>query len=195
MSEMSKEVKQTIIKISRKLYQRGLVVATDGNVSVRTSEGLHITGVGTVLGEISEESIATLNERGECVETKSTTPSSELEMHLEIYRQRDDVKAIIHAHPPYCTAFSLSKEAALDCRLTEIEATLGEIPIAPPAQPGTAAVARSIRTLIRTHDAIILSNHGALTVGKSLEEAFGNMERLEHYARICYLAKTLDRGK
>jgi len=191
---MSKDVKQAIVEICHQLYRRGLVVATDGNVSVKTTSGLYITGSGTVLGEITEDLIATLNERGEGIGKPSPVPSSELGMHLEIYRQRDDVKAVIHAHPPYCTALSLAKTTP-DCLLTEIQDTLGEIPIAPLARPGTDAVARSIRPLIRTHNAIILSNHGALTVGKSLAEAFGNMERLEHYAKVCYLAKTLDRRK
>lgn len=187
--------KRDIVRLSKKLYEKGFVVANDGNISARIHGGFYITGTGSYFSEIDESQIVQLGKDGKPIlgEYARTDPTSELAMHLEVYRQRDDATAVIHAHTPYSTAFSLLKDNTVTCLLTEIKYTLGDIPIAPFARPGTQEVPESIRDLVKEHDAIILSNHGVLTLGKSLDEAYWNLERVEHFSKICYFSRSMSK--
>jgi L-fuculose-phosphate aldolase len=190
----SDAIRQEIIQVCRRLYTAGMVAASDGNVSARVPEGLLITAAGSRFAELEAAQIVALDAEGNPTGATTEQPSSELGLHLEIYRLRPEVNAVIHAHAPYCTAFSLTGREALDTVVTEVSYFPGAIPIAPAAKPGTPEVAAAVRPLIPHHDAVILARHGVVTVGKSLKEAFWTLERVEHDARICYLAATLNRG-
>ena len=118
-------------------------------------------------------------------------PSSEVKMHLEVYRNRDDIHAIVHAHPPYCTGFAVAGIPLDQPVLPEAIITLGAVSIAPYATPSTDEIPASIKPYILNSDAVLLANHGALTLGIDLESAYYKMETLEHTARIIFLAEQL----
>ncbi|MFQ6676650.1 MAG: class II aldolase/adducin family protein [Fidelibacterota bacterium] len=189
-------VKQSIVALCHQLYEKGFVVANDGNVSIREGAGIYVTGAGTYFARMDESQVVKVNESGEISSggPSGVRPTSEIAMHLEVYRRRKEIRAVIHAHSPYATAFSMAGRERIDCMLTEMRYTLGSVPIAPFARPGTEEVPLSIRDLVKDHDALILSNHGVVTLGRSLDEAYWNLERVEHFARVCYLALTLKKG-
>jgi len=184
------ELRREIVKIGHKLYERGYVVATDGNISARLDDGrLIFTPTGKCKGELQEDELVVMHPSDDYSEFAGLT--SEAPMHLEVYQQRQDVKAVIHSHPPYTVALNL---AGIDLKwnlLPELILTLGEVPTTPFATPCTPEGAEAIRELIKDHNAIVLYRHGALTVGTNLEEAFHRLERLEFAAKVIYLAHTL----
>jgi L-fuculose-phosphate aldolase len=133
-----------------------------------------------------------VNHQGEVIKGKgSLRPSSELLMHLEAYRQREDIRAVLHAQPPYSIALTIAGIPFPTDIVPEVLALLGEVPAAPYATPGTQDLTLSISDLIKTHNAILLSNHGSLTVGKTLEEALLALERMELAAQLYTLAHNL----
>lgn len=169
--------------------------ATDGNVSARL-DGRRILITPSMLrkGEIRESQLLVTDLEGRVLEGKGR-PSSEIKMHLFAYKMRPDVKAVVHAHPPYATAFAA---AGLDLKaplLPEVVLTVGPVPLSPYATPSTEEVPRSIAPLIKKHQALLLANHGVLALGQGLEEALQRMERVEHLAKITFLAQTLARPK
>ncbi len=184
-----------IIETGRIAYQRGLLTANDGNISVRLPDGnILITPSGLCKGRMQPEDLLVITPEGEVVEAApGRKPTSEQPMHLEVYRLRPDVNAVLHAHPPYAVALTV---AGFDLRndfLPETRMTLGSIPTTDFALPSSPQNAAVIRELIPHHDALMLRQHGSLTVGRTLEEALINLERLEHTARVQYLAQTLGR--
>ena len=184
------EARREIVEIGRKLYERGYVVATDGNISARLDDGrLIFTPTGKCKSELQEDELVVMHPSDDYSEIAGLT--SEAPMHLEVYRRRKDVNAVIHSHPSYTLALNL---AGLDLKrdlLPELILTLGEVPIAPFATPCTPEGSEAISGLIEDHNAIILYRHGALTVGASLMEAFQRLERLEFAAKVTYLAHAL----
>jgi L-fuculose-phosphate aldolase len=186
-------IKKDIVWVCRKLEALGFVPATDGNVSVRLdSKSILITPSMLRKGDIKESQLLVTDLEGKVLEGKGR-PSSEIKMHLYAYKMRPDIKAIVHAHPPFATAFAA---AGLDLRaplLPEVVLTVGPVPLAPYATPSTDEVPRSIAPLIKKHQALLLANHGVLALGQSLEEALQRMERVEHLAKISLLARLLKR--
>ncbi len=182
-----------IIEIGRIAYQRGLLTANDGNISIRLPDGnILITPSGLCKGRLTPQDLLILSPEGEVLHAAAgIKPTSEQPMHLEVYRQRPDVQAVLHAHPPYAVALTVAGFDLRDDFLPETRMTLGSIPTTDFALPSSPQNAAAIRTLIADHDAIMLRQHGSLTVGRTLEEAFINLERLEHTARVQYLAQTL----
>ena len=187
------ELKKLLVEIGQRVWTRGFVAANDGNFSVRLSENrILTTPTGVSKGFMRTEMIVKVNLEGKVIEgDRRFKPSSELPMHLEVYRQRPDVQAVVHAHPPYATAFAVAGIPLDRCILPEAVVALGAVPIAPFAVPSTEEVPRSIRELIRTYDAILLENHGALTVGNDLLSAYYRLETLEHTAHIIFNAMQL----
>lgn len=185
------EIRRDIIGIAKKVYDKGFVAATDGNISMRVmTDRIMITPSGSCLGNLNVNELVYTDFTGSVLQG-NTKPSSELPMHIEIYKHRPDVEAIIHAHPSYSTAFTLSGQTFSEPVLPEIILSLGEIPIAPYATPSSNESVLAIHDLILKHDAIILDHHGAITFGPSLEDAFYKMERLEHSATTLFAAKQL----
>lgn len=189
------ELRQEIVRVGRLMWERGYVAATDGNLSVRLgSDRLLVTPSGVSKGFLSTDALAVIRLDGSPASSyrgRGQKPSSEIMMHLEVYRQRSDVNALIHAHPPISTAFSIAGVSLARCVIPEVIVTLGAIPTAGYATPGTDEVPESIRQAVRDHDAIIMAHHGSLTVGKNLWEAYLRLEKVEHTAQITLAAHQL----
>ena len=173
-----------LCRVCRLLYLRGYVAGHDGNVSLLVGEDrLLITPSGVCKGRMEPDMLVLCSLDGQVL-AGERYPSSEIAMHLEVYRQRPEVRAVLHAHPPAATAFAVCQRPLTQAYLTETVSGLGEVPVAPFAMPSTEEVPKSIRPYVAEHSALLLANHGALTWGKDLWEAFDRMEILEHTARI-----------
>ncbi len=188
-------LRQQIIKCCRRLDQLGFVAATDGNVSVKL-DGSRILITPSMLskGEIEKSQLLICSPDGKVLAGKGE-PSSEIKMHLYVYRMRPDIKAIVHAHPPAATGFAAAGRALTDPVLPEVILTVGPVPLAKYATPSTDEVPKSIAPYIKKHNAILLANHGVLTLGKDVAEALHRMERVEHLARIMLTAGQLGGAK
>ena len=182
-----------IVLICRRLYERGLIAGPDGNVSVRLSTGVVLsTPAGMSKVDVTEDDLVEVTLAGEPL--RGTRPvSSEIGVHLRLYRRRPDVMAVVHAHPPMATAFAVAGESFDQPVLPELIWQVGWVPLVPYAMPGTEALADRLEPFIERHDAFLLANHGALTAGPSLSVAHQRMESLEHTARILFTARLLGR--
>ncbi len=177
-----------IIKFGERIYQAGWMPATDGNISVKiSSDRILITRSGTCKGELETIDIIECNQYGKVIGDGKV--SSEIHMHLRVYKARSDVKAVIHAHPPMVISCSLAGIDLSEPLLPEILMTLGSIPTAEFAVPSSEESAKVIEKLVIDHNAIILDRHGSVTVGSALTEAYQRLERLEFAAGIVYQAK------
>jgi L-fuculose-phosphate aldolase len=185
---------QTIAKlvdICHRLYTRGMVTATDGNVSVRIASGnILTTRSGINKGMVTENDLVEVSINGEQI-GGSGKPSTEVGMHLYIYQHRPDVKAVVHAHPIYATGFATARIPLDNCMFPEVIVGLGAIPLAEYATPSTPEVAASLAPFVKNADAILLSNHGVVTYGSDLYEAYFKMEKVEHAAHITFVASML----
>jgi L-fuculose-phosphate aldolase len=185
------EHRQQVAAIGLRIYQRGYVAATDGNISVKMDDQrLLVTPAGVCLGELRPEELVVV-ELGGVTNGQSQRPSSELPMHLEVYGQRSDVGAVIHAHPPLATAFTVAGISLAQCVIPEVVLTMGSIPTTEYATPSTEAGRKAVRQLIQTHDALILDRHGTLTVGPDLINAYRRLEKVEHAAQVTLAARQL----
>ena len=186
-----------MVRIGRLMWERGYVAAEEGNLSARLGpDRLLVTPSGLSKGFLAAEDLVVIRPNGEMVSTyrgRGQQPSSEILMHLEVYRQRPDANAVVHAHPPLAIAFSIAGVTLARCILPEVVITLGGIPTADYATPGTSEVAESISQAICDHDAIVLAHHGTLTVGKTLWAAYLQLEKVEHAAHITLAAQQLGR--
>ncbi len=188
------QIIQAMIDVGRRMYEKGFVAATSGNISARLDEERYLlTRSGVCKGDMTESDLVVCDAEG-----RSTTEhrvTSEVLLHLTAYRLRPDVNAVIHAHPPATVALSLAGVSLGKALLPEVVMTLGEVPTAPFAPPSSPESAEAIRGLIPNHDAIILDRHGSLTVGRDLWEACHNLERLEFAARATLFARILGEPK
>jgi L-fuculose-phosphate aldolase len=177
------------------MWERGYVAATDGNLSARlNSDRLLVTASGLSKGFLSSDDLVVIGLDGEPVSSyrgRGQRASSEILMHLEVYQQRPDVGAVVHAHPPLATACSIAGVSLARCVIPEVVVSLGGIPTAEYATPGTTEVPASIRQAILDCDALILAHHGSLTVGSTLWEAYLRLERVEQAAQITVAAQQL----
>ena len=181
-----------IISACQRIYQRNMLAAADGNVSVRLDENrVMITPSGKAKAFIQPEDMAMVDLEGNVLEGN---PSGERIMHLEVYRRCPKAKAVVHAHPPHAVAWSVAhpelKELPAKC-LSEVILACGSIPFIDYARPTTKQMADRLSPFLPRHRALILSRHGALAWGETLDEAVNGMERIEHSAQILFLAKQL----
>ena len=182
-----------MVEIGRRMYEKDLVAATDGNLSYRFHDDeILITASGCCLGTLKASDLVLIDDQGR-PRAGRAVPTSEYRLHLEVYRQRQDVRAVVHGHPPICTAFSVAGEALDSCVLPEVVFTLGAIPTTAYGTPTTDEPPGVIREYIGRCDAMILDRHGTLTVGKSLTAAFYKLEKLEQVAKVILTAKMLGR--
>ncbi len=187
-------IRKEMVEIGRRMYAKDLVAATDGNISFRLGpDEILITPTGSCLGFLRASELVIIDSRGD--PRSGGKPTSEFRLHLEVYRQRQDVAAIVHGHPPICTAFSVAGETLDRCVLPEVVFTIGAVPTTDYGTPTTEEPPRIIREQIKTCDAMILDRHGTLTVGPSLLEAYYKLEKIEHSARVILAAKSLGRVK
>ncbi len=184
------EIKRLIVDIGKRIWTRGYVAANDGNISVRISDNeVLTTPTGVSKGFMTTEMIIKIDMEGNVLASSSQyRPSSEAKMHLEVYKQRPDVKSVVHAHPPFCTSFAVAGIPLDKCVLPEAIIVIGSVPIAGYGLPSTMEIPDKIRPHIKKSDAILLENHGALTLGSDLINAYYKMETLEHTAHIVWNA-------
>ena len=185
-----------ICELGRRMWTRGWVAANDGNLSIRLPGGrILITPAGVSKGFLSPGMLLVTDLEGRVRGgAEDLRPSSETPLHLMCYRARPDVGGVCHAHPPAATAFACARLPLDRPVLGEVLMTLGEVPVAPYGQSGTEELPRAVEPLVRTHDAVLLSNHGALTVGPSLEQAYWRLETVEHTAEILWRLRALGGG-
>jgi L-fuculose-phosphate aldolase len=190
-SGLEMELRRALVRFSRWMHRLGYMPGTSGNLSVRLdAHRLLVTPTGASKYLLRAADMAVVDLDGRCcgVGRKAT---SELGMHLAIYRRRTDVRAVVHAHPPVATAFACSGRALDEVLCQEAVMTLGPVPLACYATTGTEEVAASLAPLVRDHVAILLANHGAVCYGDDLLEAFMRMETLEHLAQVHLAAHQL----
>lgn len=186
------ELRNEIVEIGRWLYEREYVVAMEGNISARLDGEILVTPTAACKGLLTADQIVKTDPKGRKLEGEYK-PSTEFAMHLEVYRQRPDVKAVVHAHPPYASAFAVAGIPLDKALIAEIVALLGCIPLAKYGAPSTEELPASIRELVPYYDAILLANHGAVAYGTSLKDAYFKMETVEHFAKINLLLRILGR--
>ena len=182
-----------IVEVGRRMYARGYTASNDGNISVRYgADRLLMTPKSVCKGFMSPDMMCVTDMEGRKLQG-DRDPSTEILMHLEVYRQRRDVQAVVHAHPPIATGFAVAGIPLDRAVLAEVLTTLGSIPIAEYATPSTTELPNAVRKYIKAHDGMLLANHGALTVGGDLFAAYFKMETIEHFAKISLVARLLGR--
>ena len=180
-----------IVRFGKLLHQTGLVAATDGNLSVRLENG-HILCTPTLMskGLMEPEDLVVVDQQGKKV-SGGREVSSEIAMHLFIYGRRPDVGGVVHAHPPTATGYAAAGIALDSALCSEIIVTLGSVPLANYETPGTPELAEALAPLLAEHDAILMANHGVVTCGADLLNAYMNMETVEHFAKIALVTHLL----
>jgi L-fuculose-phosphate aldolase len=185
------QLRADIVEVGRRLYARGYTASNDGNISVRLDDNRLLMTPKNVCKGFMEPSMMCITDVDGRKLAGDRDPSSEMLMHLEVYRQRPDVQAVVHAHPPIATGFAVAGIPLDRAVLAEVVTTLGSVPIADYATPSTMELPEAVRKYVKTHDGMLLANHGALTVGADLFSAYYKMETIEHFAKISFVARTL----
>jgi L-fuculose-phosphate aldolase len=189
----AEQIKQEICEVGHRLYHHGFVAANDGNISVKLNENeFYCTPTGVSKGSLTPDMIIKIDAEGNKIEG-TLNPSSEIKMHLRVFRERPDVNAVVHAHPPVATAFTVAGIPLDRYILPEAVLTIGDVPTCEYATPSTMEIPDSLMPYIQEHDAFMLKNHGALTVGNTLTRAFFTMEEVEFNAKIMKYAMELGR--
>jgi L-fuculose-phosphate aldolase len=185
------QLRADIVEIGRRLYARGYTASNDGNISVRLDGGRLLMTPKSVCKGFMNEAMMCITDLDGRKLAGDRDPSSEMQMHLEVYRQRPDVNAVVHAHPPVATGFAVAGIPLDRAVLAEVVTTLGSVPIADYATPSTKELPDAVRKYVKAHDGMLLANHGALTLGTDLFAAYYKMETIEHFARISLVARLL----
>jgi len=191
MITSEESIRGDIVEVGRRLYARAYVASNDGNISVRLDDRRIMTTPKSVSkGYMTPDMMVVVDYDGKKL-AGDRDPSSELPMHLEVYRNRPDVRAVCHAHPPMATGFAVAGIPLTRAVLAEVITTLGSIPIAAYGTPSTAELPAAVRKYIKAHDGMLLANHGAVTCGPSVMAAYYKMETIEHFAKISLVARLL----
>ncbi|MGD8586139.1 MAG: class II aldolase/adducin family protein [Chloroflexota bacterium] len=197
MRSDGQRLRQEIVRVGRLMYEKGFIAASDGNISARLDQRrLLITPSGLHKGMMEPDQLLVVDYDGRKIgpstaANRQLKPTSEAPMHLEAYRQRPDIQAVVHAHPPITVALSIAGVSLAECLLPEVIVFLGIIPTTAYATPSSEENVAAIRQLIRHHDALVLQRHGSLTVGDSPMQAFMRLETVEQNSRIAYMLKQL----
>lgn len=186
-------IEEKIIKIGKMLYDKNLTVSTSGNISVRTEEGIYITATGTRLGNLNFGDIVLTDFDGN--EKTNGKASSEKKLHVEIYKKRADVNAIIHVHPLYLSSFAACAEGLTKNVLSESVLYFEDIPVAPYYMPSSIELAKETVKYFADRDVVIMSNHGATAVAGDIDGAFEKMETAEYYAHVVLNTKIMGNPK
>jgi L-fuculose-phosphate aldolase len=187
------KLKEQICEIGRRIYARGFAAANDGNITIRLNDReVLCTPTMVSKGYMKPEDVCKVDYEGkQLAGTRKRT--SEVLLHLAVYKQRPDINAVVHCHPPHATAFAVAHEPIPKCVLPEVEVFLGEVPIAEYETPGTTRFAETIVPFVKDCNTIILANHGTVTFGPTLENAYFNSEIIDAYCKILILARQLGR--
>lgn len=193
MTRSEEQIRADIVEVGRRLWHRGYVASNDGNISVRLDAGrLITTPKGVSKGFMTPDMMVVTDLDGRKL-AGEREPSSELKMHLQVYRDRPDARAVVHAHPPTATGFAVAGIPLDRAVLAEVVTTLGSIPIAEYATPSTDELPAACAKYLKAHDGLLLANHGALAIGPDLFTAYYRMETIEHFAKISLVARLLGR--
>jgi len=187
------KIKQDICEIGRRIYNKGFAAANDGNITVRISDTeVLCTPTMHSKGFLKPDDISTVDMTGKQIAGRKKR-SSEALLHLEIYKNRADIKSVVHCHPPHATAFAIAREPIPQCVLPEVEVFLGDVPITKYETPGGQAFADTIIPFVQKTNVIILANHGTVSYGEDVERAYWWTEILDAYCRMLMLARDLGR--
>ncbi|MGF1508155.1 MAG: class II aldolase/adducin family protein [Myxococcota bacterium] len=182
-----------LVELGRRLESKGLIVAMDGNFSVRLPDDtLVVTPAGSPKGELQPEDMVLTDLEGR--PKSSGRPSSELAMHLGVYAVRHDVRAVVHAHPPAAIAHTIARVSLVEPLMPEAWVELGPVPTLPCVLPGTEAMRQQVMKPIMEHDVLMLERHGSLTVGSDLRSAYHRLEFLEQAAKVSLYARQIANG-
>ncbi len=185
------QLREGIVEVGRRLYARGYTASNDGNISTRLDDRrLLMTPKSVCKGFMSPDMMVITDLDGKKL-SGDRDPSSEMQMHIEVYRQRPDAQAVVHAHPPIATGFAVAGIPLDRAVLAEVVTTLGSVPIAEYATPSTEELPEAVRKYVKAYDGMLLANHGALTLGSDLFAAYYKMETIEHFAHISLVARLL----
>ncbi len=188
-------LREQICEVGRIMWTKGMVASNDGNLSVRLdADRVLCTPTGVSKGFMTPEMLAVVDLAGTPVPGCEARPSSEIRMHLRVYKEDEGVQAVVHAHPVHATLLAARGKGLVNRMLPEVVVGMGEVPLAPYATPSTAAVADSVAPFVRRGVACLLENHGALTWGPDLMSAYFHMERLEHCAHIDWAMSLVGGG-
>ncbi|MBI2428583.1 MAG: class II aldolase/adducin family protein [Ignavibacteriales bacterium] len=189
------DIAQAIIEVCRKVEQKGFVAATDGNISARLPNG-NIIATPTSLnkGIVEIDDLVEVTIDGKQVSGKKK-PSTEMLMHLFIYKHRTDVQSVVHCHPVHATGFAAARVSLKQNAFPEVIVQFGEIPLAEYATPSTHALGKSLEPFIKDHDAVLLANHGVVTYGNDPWDAYFKMEKVEQIAHMQFVATVLGGAK
>ncbi|HED65315.1 MAG TPA: class II aldolase/adducin family protein [Planctomycetes bacterium] len=194
LAEEEARHRSALARVGALLYGKGLIVGADGNLSVRMSDGtILLTPTGAMKGFLEPHHMAHVDADGVPLDD-GPRASSELGIHLVAYRERPEMNAVVHAHPPHAVALSIAEIDQTLPVIPEIVVTIGGVPTTPYATPGTEELGESIREIVRCSDTLIMKNHGAVTLGTNLMDAFKKLDMIEHTARILWLAHTVRGG-
>lgn len=187
------EIKKQICEIGKRIYNRGMVANNDGNISVKISDNEFLcTPTGVSKGFMTPEYICKVDAEGKVIQANAGfKPSSEIKMHMRVYKERPDVKSVVHAHPMYATAFAIAGIPLTQPIMPEAVIALGCVPIAKYGTPSTNEIPDAVSEYVQYFDAVLLENHGALTFSDSLLSAYNKMESVEFYAQLLYLSRQL----
>ncbi|MDR3318729.1 MAG: class II aldolase/adducin family protein [Clostridiales bacterium] len=187
------EVKKEICEIGKRIYNQGMVAANDGNVSVKIAPGEFLcTPTGVSKGFMTPDYICKVDDTGKVIQAnKGFKPSSEIKMHMRVYRERPDVMSVVHAHPIFATSFAIAGIPLTQPIMPEAIITLGCVPIAEYGTPSTDEIPDAVSKYLQHFDAVLLENHGALTYSDSLLNAYHKMESVEFYAKLLFNARLL----
>jgi L-fuculose-phosphate aldolase len=185
------QLRADIVEVGRRLYARGYTASNDGNISERLDDKRLLMTPKSVCKGFMDPAMMCITDLEGVKLAGDRDPSSEMQMHLEVYRQRPDVQAVVHAHPPIATGFAVAGIPLDRAVLAEVVTTLGSVPIAEYATPSTRELPEAVRKYVKAHDGMLLANHGALTLGADLFAAYYKMETIEHFAKISLVARML----
>ena len=187
------EIKKRICDIGKRIYNQGMVAANDGNISVKLNDHEFLcTPTGVSKGFMTPEYICKVDENGQVIQANpGFKPSSEIKMHMRVYKNRPDVMSVVHAHPKYATGFAIAGIPLTQPIMPEAVIALGCVPIAPYGTPSTEEIPDAVEKYLQSFDAVLLENHGALTFSDSLLNAYHKMESVEFYAHLLYISNQL----
>lgn len=194
MLEEERHLRKLICEIGERLYRHRYIVASDGNISVRSDDRhILITPAGKCKGELTESDLIKMN-----IETGSTAksklfPSSEYRLHLFSYRKNKNIKCIIHAHPPFSTTCAVAGLSMDEFILPEVAVYIGKVPLISYENPGSVELADSVSEKLKNFKAVLMANHGIVVAGDNLRQTYFNLERLEFAFKVLYLSKLLGR--
>jgi len=187
--------KVDIVTIGKMMYERRFIIAGDGNLSVRLDDDTVLaTPTALCKGMLSPDQVVKLDLAGDLLDGEYQ-PSSEIKMHLAAYNTRPDIRAVVHAHPPICTGFAVAGIPLDQLILAEMVVNFGTIPLAPYFSPSTAELAESVAEQVKCHDAVLMANHGVMTIGPDLYTTYHRLEMAEQFATISLVAHVLGKTK